>query len=327
MKMPFATAAESGFCSMRRGAALCAAASSVAVTLIGGPALAQRTPPGEVGVTRVNTPINASKDVSWTQKLDNPLSLDTPFRDENGKVVPLSTYFGKKPVVLVMPFYKCPGICTNELNGMVDAFKNDQMKFKVGREFNVVTISINPKEGADLATAKKREYLDLLGQPGAESGWHFLTGDEQNIRKIAREIGYGYVYDAKTDQYAHPAGLVILTPDGKVSKYFFNVAFPARDMKLALTEAGQGRVGTVVDNWLLACYHYDPQSGTYGPKIFAIMQILGISTVLLLGTFMIMAFRRDLKSPRLIRYADGTIAPADAPSAARETPNKPGAAG
>jgi protein SCO1 len=292
------------------------------------PALAQRTPPGEVGRTRVNTPINAATDVKWDQKLDNQLTLETPFRDENGKVVPLSTYFGKKPVILVMPFYKCPGMCTNELNGMVDSFKDTQNKYRVGRDFNVLTISINPKEGADLAAAKKREYLDILEQPGAETGWHFLTGEEDNIRKIADEIGFRYKYDATTDQYAHPAGIVILTPEGKVSKYFFNVTYPARDVKLALTEAGRGRIGTTIDSWLLACYHYDPKSGTYGPKVFAIMQVVGISTILLLASFMVIAFRRDAKQPRLIRGGDGNIETEDgAPlpvEGASETPNTPG---
>jgi protein SCO1 len=188
-------------------------------------------------------------------------------------------------------------------------FQGPAGQYRVGRDFEVVTISINPKEGADLATAKKREYMDILAQPGAESGWHFLTGEEANIRRIADEVGFKYVYDPKTDQYAHPAGLVILTPDGKVSKYFFSVNYPARDLKLALTEAGQGRVGTPIDKFLLSCYHYDPKTGTYGPKVFAIMQVTGIMTILVLASFMVYAFRRDAKSPRLVRYADGTIGP------------------
>jgi protein SCO1/2 len=325
MRTPFVT--ESIVYRFRRSTAALSVAAVVGLLALSAvPASAQRTPPGEIGQTRVNTPINAAKDVSWEQKLDNPLSLQTPFRNENGNVVPLSTYFGKKPVIMVLPFYKCPGVCTNELNGMVDAFKDKQIKYKVGRDFDVVTISINPKEGADLATAKKREYMDILAQPGAESGWHFLTGEEANIRKIADEVGFKYAYDAKTDQYAHPAGLIILTPDGKVSKYFFSVNYPARDLKLALTEAGEGRVGTPIDKFLLSCYHYDPKSGTYGPKIFAIMQVTGIMTILVLGSFMVYAFRRDAKSPRMVRYEDGTIGPDGGEPGARETPKKSDAA-
>lgn len=298
---------------MTRRGKIAAAASAISLgaagVLAGSAARAQQLPPGQIGSTRVSAPINVAKDISFTQKLDNQVSLETPFRDEDGRVAPLKSYFGKRPVILVMPFYKCPGVCTTEMNSMVDTFRDEKMKYKVGREFDVVTISINPREGADLATAKKREYLDLLNQPGAEAGWHFLTGEEQNIRRVADQIGFKYVYDAKTDQYAHPSGIVLLTPEGKVSKYFFGVAYPARDVKLALTEAGQGRVGSAVDQFLLACYHYDPKTGTYGPKVFLIMQVVGSLTILLLGSFMVMAFRISSREPRLVRTADGRIVP------------------
>ena len=162
---------------------LITAALTVAILCAGGAAKAQRpTDLGEMGQTRSNAPINAAKDISWTQKLDTQVTLATPFRDETGAVKPLSTYFGKRPVIVVMPFYKCPGICTQELNGMVDSFKDPQMKFKVGRDFDVVTLSINPREQADLAAAKKKEYLDILDQPGAENGWHFLTGRREKYQ-------------------------------------------------------------------------------------------------------------------------------------------------
>lgn len=278
---------------MRQAVTLAAVLTAL---LVAGGAQAQRPVGlGQIG-TRSTQPINAAKDISWTQKLDNPVTLSLPFTDENGKEKPLGSYFGKRPVILVMPFYKCPGICTQELNGMVDAFKNPQMKFKVGREFDIITVSINPKEGPELATAKKKEYLDILDQPGADNGWHFLTGKEENLRKLADEVGYKYVYDAKTDQYAHPGGVVILTKEGKVSRYFFGVAFPPRDVKLAVTEAGKGRIGSVVDNFVLACYHYDPQTGRYGPAVFRIMQVTGFSTVLILGTFIFLSLRADKRT-------------------------------
>jgi len=226
-------------------------------------AQAQRTPPGEVGRTRT-VEINAARDVSFTQKLDAQLPLDTPFMDENGNEIRLRDYFGKKPVILMMPFYKCPGVCTNEMNGLVDLFKEIESKFKVARDFNVITISINPKEGADLAMAKKREYMDILNQPGSDTGWHFLTGEEKNIRAVADTIGFRYAYDAATDQYAHAAGIVIVTPGGKVSRYFFGVGYPPRDVKLSLIEAGEGKIGSLGDQLLLPCYAYDPQQGRYG---------------------------------------------------------------
>ena len=257
----------------------------------------------------MNTPINAAKDISFTQKLKAFLPLDTKFRDETGAVVPISTYFGKKPVILMMPFYRCPGICTQELNGLTELMRDEKMPYRVGRDFDAIIISINPKEGAELATAKKKEYLDILNQPGAGSGWHFLTGEAADIKKIADTIGYKFVYDAKTDQYAHAAGMVILTPQGEVSRYFFGVGYDPRDAKLALTEAGKGRVGTLADQFILACYHYDPATGTYGPKVFMLLQITGFATVGLLGAFMFLAFRADVRQPKLIRLPDGTIAP------------------
>ncbi len=238
-------------------------------------------------------PINAAKDVSLDQKLDAQVTLATPFRDEAGKTVPLSTYFGKKPVIVVLPFYRCPGICTQELDGMIDAFA--KLKYKVGRDFEVVTISINPKEGADLATAKKREYLAMLNQPGADLGWHFLTGDQSSIKKFADEIGFRYVYDVKTDQYAHPSGIILLTPQGKVSRYLYGVSYPDKDLRLALTEAGQGKIGSVAEKIILYCYHYDPQQGTYGLAIFRVMQVAGFATVFIVGSFMLMMFRKDVK--------------------------------
>ena len=289
----------------RLGRVLPLIAAIASTTGIAGRTAAQGLP-GE-GNIRFNTPINAAKDIRWDQRLDNKVTLTTLFRDELGRNVPIGSYFGKRPVILVMPFYRCPGICTAELNGMVDAFKDERLKFKVGRDFDVITISINPKEGPDLATMKKREYLDILSQPGAENGWHFLTGTESSIRKVADEIGFRYKYNPVNDQYAHPGGITILTPDGKVSRYFFGVGFSPKDIRLALTEAGQGRIGSVADTFVLACYHYDPQSGRYGLAIFRLMQVLGFATVFTVGGFMFFAFRKDFRDTRETRNGIGPV--------------------
>ena len=148
---------------------------------------------------------------------------------------------------------------------------------------------------------KKREYLDMLSQPGAETGWHFLTGTEPSIKKLADDIGFRYKYNSVNDQYAHPTGLTVLTPKGQISRYLFGVVYEPKDTRLALTEAGQGRIGSISDKFVLACYHYDPQTGRYGLAIFRLMQVLGFSTIFILGGFMFLAFRKDIGAPKLTR--------------------------
>jgi len=277
--------------------------SVAAVFAMAAPVLAQAQqngslPPGTVSST---AGINPATDIKFDQRLDNQIELSNTFRDESGATVPLSKYFdGKKPVVLVMPFYKCPGVCSAMLDGMVNSFSDPKNKFKIGRDFQAVTVSINPKEDAALATAKKKEYLSLLGIPGAENGWHFLTGDEANIRKLADEIGYIYKYNVATDNYAHASGIVVITPNGRVSHCFYGVEYPAGQMKLALTEAGEGKIGTPVDQIILACYHTDPSTGRYGPAIFKIIQIACFSTVFLLGLFIVPAFLKDAKAAKFV---------------------------
>ena len=265
--------------------------------------------PGE-GDIRTSQPatINAVRDVAWDQKLDNQVTLGTTFRDENDREVPLGTYFGHRPVILVMPFYKCPGMCTIELSGMVDVFRDEKFRYKVGRDFDVVTLSINPNEKGDLATAKKKEYLDILAQPGAETGWHFLTGSEASIRKLADETGFRYKYQ-REDQYAHPSGIVFLTPKGRVSRYLFGAVYSPKDTRLAITEAGQGRIGSIEDKFVLACYHYDPKTGKYGLAVFRVLQVCGFATVFALGSFMILMFRKDARDGRAAKA--GIPAPDD----------------
>jgi protein SCO1/2 len=237
--------------------------------------------------------INAATDVRVEQRLDARLPLERPFRDETGQVAPLSKFFGKRPVLMVMPFYKCTGTCVAILNGVADLVRDPGLRFKVGKDFDVVTISINPKETADLAAAKKRGYMSEVGIPGVEQGWHFLTGEEADIKAVADAAGYFYKYNIANDQYAHGSAIWLATPQGKISRYFFGVVYPAKDVRLGLTEAGRGQIGSVADQWLLFCYHYDPQKGKYGLAIFRLMQVLGSATILLLGTFIVTSLRKE----------------------------------
>lgn len=230
------------------------------------------------------------------QKLDAQVPLDIPFRDETGKVVPLSTFIKDKPVMLVMPFYQCTGVCTLELNGMIKAFKS--LRFKPGKEFDVVIVSINPKEGPELAASKKQSYLAMYGHPETANGWHFLTGEEANIQRLAQAVGFHYIYDAEHDRYSHPAGLMVITPQGKLSRYFYGSDYSPRDMRFALMEASENHIGSVVEEIQLYCFHYDPVTGKYGLVITRIIQLAGAATVLILGSFIFLMLRYERRQNR-----------------------------
>ena len=234
-----------------------------------------------------------TRDVGLDQKLNSQVPLDLPFRDEAGKEVRLSDYVNTKPVLLNLIFYKCPGVCTTELDGMVDAFNH--MSFHAGQEFNVVTVSINPLEGPSLAADKKESYLALYKQPTAAAGWHFLTGPQTSIQALAKSIGYRYAYDLKKEQFAHPAGLIVLTPAGKVSKYFFNAVYNPRDLRLALVEASEAHIGTPIDGVLLLCLHFDSVTGKYTLAVENLMKIAAVLTVALLGGFIFTMNRWERK--------------------------------
>lgn len=241
------------------------------------------------------TAASVKRDVGWDQKLNAEVPLDAVFRDETGKDVTLGAFFGKKPVVMMMPFYRCPGICMLELDVMTKSFMDSAFGFQPGKEFQTVIVSINPKEGADVAAAKKEDYLNQYGHPETAGGWHFLTGTQPQIQRLAHAIGYRYDYDLKTDQYAHPAGLVVLTPTGRVSKYFLfkNAMFPPHDLHLALVEASGERIGSPVDKFVLLCCNYDPTTGRYGLAIMKVTQLFGGLTVLCLGGFMLISLRKE----------------------------------
>lgn len=234
--------------------------------------------------------------ISFDQQLNAQISLDLSFRDENGKTVTLRDYFGQKPVVLVLGYYECPMLCTLAFNGMVESM-ND-MKWSIGKEFNVVHVSINPQETPELAAAKKQTYLRRYGRSGAAAGWHFLTGDEPNIRKLADEVGFHYAYDPTVKQYAHPSGLVILTPDGKVSKYFFGVSFSAPQLFAALQNASARHVGSPIERLILLCFHYSPVHGKYGTAIMVTLRFLAAGTLASMTWFGLLMIGNERKQRR-----------------------------
>jgi protein SCO1/2 len=215
------------------------------------------------------------------QKLNAPLPLDTVFRDEEGKTVTLGSYFGKKPVILALVYYRCPMLCNRILYGLLTALK--AVKFDAGKDFEVVAISIDPRETPELALGKKKAHVRAYGREGAESGWHFLVGDQESIRRVADATGFHYVYLPEKDQYSHPAVIMIATPQGVLSRYFFGVEYSSRDIQLGLMDASEGKIGNLVDAVILYCFAYDPSVGKYSLMIIRLLQVLGTLTALILG--------------------------------------------
>ncbi len=232
--------------------------------------------------------------VSFDQKLGAQLPLDLKFRDEYGRTVALGDYFGKKPVILSLVYYQCPMLCTQVLNGMVSAFL--PLSFSAGREFEVVTVSFDARETPQMALAKKETYLKRYGRPSAYDGWHFLTGDQLSIDALTQTVGFHYAFDPKLNQFAHASGIMVVTPEGKIAQYYYGIEYSSRDLRLGLVEASKNKIGTVVDQVLLYCYHYDPAQGRYGAIAMRMMRLGGIATVLLLGGFMIVMFRREARA-------------------------------
>jgi protein SCO1/2 len=239
--------------------------------------------------------------VGLDQHLNWQVPPDATFRDETGRIVRLANYFGQRPVVLLLVYYQCPMLCTEVLNGATSALR--AVTFNAGREFDVVAISIDPRETPQLAAEKKQRYVkSYIGNPnqpltqnraGTESGWHFLTGDEAQVHAVAAAVGFRYRYDAPTQQFVHPAAIMVLTPQGRVSHYFYGVEYAARDLRLALVEASAGRIGSAVDQVLLFCYHYDPKQGRYTPLVLNLVRAGGVLTLAFLGTFIGVMLRRE----------------------------------
>jgi protein SCO1/2 len=224
------------------------------------------------------------------QRLNEQVPLELQFRDETGKTVKLGDYFGKKPVILSLVYFDCPMLCTMVENGLLHSLQ--EVKFSVGREYDVLTVSFDPHDTPQLAAAKKALYVGLYGRKGAERGWHFLTGDEASIEQLTRAVGFRYRYDAEAKQYVHATGIMMLTPRGKIARYFYGIYYPSRDLRLGLVEASADKIGSPVDEVLLFCCRYDPNTGKYGVIISRIIQISGLITLLCIGG-LILALSRN----------------------------------
>lgn len=236
------------------------------------------------------------REVGFDQRLNEQVPLDLTFRDEAGRTVSLRDYVGSKPVILVPIYYSCTTLCPILLDGLARGLR--PVSFNAGKDFEVIAVSINPRETPGQAAGKKEQVLNRYARPGAANGWHFLVGAEPSIQPLMKAIGFRYTYDAKTDQYAHAAGIVILTPQGKTARYFYGIDYPPRDLRLGLIEAADGRIGTPIDQVLLFCYHYDPLTGKYGLIVMNVMRLAGLATILALGTFIFAMLRRDRLAAR-----------------------------
>jgi protein SCO1/2 len=264
-----------------------------------GGSLAPDPLPKNVTEPRIVQPESAPKEnlpgplrqVGIDQKLNNQVPLDLTFVDENGQTVKLGQYFGQKPVILSLVYYDCPMLCTQVLNGLAGSLK--ALKFDVGKEFEVVTVSFDPREKPELAREKKEGYMARYGRPNAAAGWHFLTGDEASIKALAESVGFRFAWDDETKQFAHASGIMVLTPEGKVSRYFYGIEYAPRDMQLGLVEASSNKIGSPVDQILLYCYHYDPQTGKYGFAIMNAMRVLGFATFIGLALLIFILKRRE----------------------------------
>jgi len=240
--------------------------------------------------------------VGIDQRLDQQVPLNLTFNDETGQAVELQQYFGAKPVILMLVYYQCPMLCTQVLNGFTGAM-NGIVKFNIGREFNVVTVSIDPRDKAEDAAAAKKRYLQRYRRAGAAQGWHFLTGKKDQIDALAQAVGFRYAWDPEIQQYAHASAIMLITPAGHVAQYYYGIEYAPRDIQLGLVEASKGKIGSVVDQVLLYCYHYDPRQGRYGAAIFNILRLSALATILALGGFMLIMFRRDSLAARQGRIA------------------------
>jgi protein SCO1/2 len=230
--------------------------------------------------------------VGIDQKLDAQLPLDLKFRDETGKVVQLGDYFGKgRPVVLAFVYYGCPSLCTMVMNGMNQSFRT--ISFDIGKEYEVVTVSFDHTETPELAAKKKANYIKEYGRPGADQGWHFLTGELPAIQALTQAAGFRYVWDDATKQFAHGSAIMVATPDGRLSRYFYGLEYAPKDLRLGLIEASQNKIGKFSDEVLLLCYRYDPMTGKYGFAIMRSLQAGGILTLLVLGGYIVFHLRRE----------------------------------
>jgi protein SCO1 len=231
------------------------------------------------------------REIGFDQHIGDALPLDTPFRDEHGAAVRLRDFFGTRPVVMVFAYYDCPMLCTLSINGLASAL--NILSLDAGRDFEVVIVSFNPSDTPASAAAKKASYLTRYKRQGAEDGWHFLSGERDAIDRVTKAAGFRYTWDEATKQFAHPSGVMVVTPEGRLARYLFGIEYGPRDLRFALVEASAGTVGSPADALLLYCYHYDPMTGRYGLAIMRAIRLAGATTVLALGTFIVVMVRRD----------------------------------
>ena len=289
----------------RRFATVCATAvlaMAAAVSLS-----AQRTKPGSVAPGQpAMAPLPILKDVRIDQKMDSPVPLDLPFVDEHGKDVTLAQYFtGARPAVLALVYYECPMLCTQVLNGLFSSI--EPLKLDAGRDFDIVVVSFDPGETPAMAMAKKTSYLKHYHRPTAETGIHFLTGRQTAIDKLADAVGFRYAYDQAIDQYAHPAAVTVLTPNGHVSKYLYGVELAPMDFRLAMVSAGEGKIGTLIDQAIMYCFHYDPATGKYSVAIMTFVRLAGALTLFGILAFVLVHLRRERRqNAAVVPTATGT---------------------
>jgi protein SCO1/2 len=236
------------------------------------------------------------RDVGIEQRLGQALPLDALFSDELGRPVRLGQYFGRRPVILVLAYYNCPMLCTQVFNGLVSSLR--VLNFDAGKEFEVVAVSFDPRDRPRDAAAKKKAYMDEYKRPGAALGWHFLTGGAGSIERVTKAAGFRYRYDESTGQFAHSTALYVATPEGKLSRYFYGIEYGPRDLRLALVEASNNRIGSAVDQILLFCYHYDPKLARYSAAIMSMVRFGGAMAVIILSTFLAVMWRRDARRER-----------------------------
>ncbi len=279
-----------------RGALTVALASLLLSTL----ASAQSMEPPPAGMVAASQTPEILKQIGIDQKLDAPLPLDAPVRDETGRTLRLGDLFGKRPVVLAFVYYNCPMLCTQVLNGLVASL--NVMSLEAGQDFDVVAISFDARETPAMAAAKKDAYLTRYKHPNAAAGWHFLTADGATIERLTKAAGFRFKYDERLEQFAHASAIMVVTPDGRLARYFYGIEYAPRDLRLGLVEASAGKIGTPVDQILLYCFHYDPSRGKYGWVVVRMIRLAGLATLAILG---VAIWRMSRRRPRPVREAPG----------------------
>lgn len=267
----------------RRAALLCVAMGSVIMTAAPASVRAQ-------GLQR-----ELMEQIGIDQRIDATIPMGLIFRDEAGRERRLADYFGRRPVILAPVYYECPMLCNEVLNGLIRSLRSIS-SLDAGDDFDVLAFSFDPREGPDLAARKKQTYVARYDRSGTRGGWHFLTGEEEAIRTLTETVGFRYAFNPETQEYVHAGAVIVVTPEGRVARYFFGIEYPARDLRLSLVEASSNRIGSPVDQLLLMCYRYDPTTGRYGLAIMQVIRLAGLATVLALVSFMVVMFRRDIRT-------------------------------